>query len=280
MALAIISADQRRAETTIKGMVWGQAGVGKTTLLKTLDPATTLAIDIEGGLLSVERDDQFGPRWQGDSIKLENWQEARAVLQGLQSGHPDFAKYGTIFVDSISKATNLCFAWAEKQPEAFSEKTGKPDTRGAYGLIGRECVEWCNGFKHLSRRHVWMVGGLERKEVDGVKDWMPLTMGAKLANELPYIMDYNLVMARFKAGDGNYYAGLFTDPIKNPEYASVPLKTRVSGLAQIEQPHLGKLMAKAISLPPAAQAAPPPSSVSAQPSGEASTTNTQTSEAA
>jgi hypothetical protein len=279
MALAIISADQRRAETTIKGMVWGKAGVGKTTLLKTLDPTSTLTIDIEGGLLAVERDDEFGPRWAGDSIKIENWLEAQAVLQGLKSGHPDFAKYKTVFVDSLSKATTLCFAWAQTQPEAFSEKTGKPDVRGAYGLLARECVSWCNDFKHLPGRNVWMVGGLEMKEIEGVRDWAPLTMGSKLANELPYIMDFNLVMARFTAADGNTYAGLFTDPIKNPEYASVPIKTRVHGLAQIEQPHLGKLMAKAISLPPKAQVTPPPSSVPAAPGDGATPSTTQANEA-
>ena len=41
MALAIITADQRRQTATVKGQIWGQAGVGKTSLLKTLDPAST-----------------------------------------------------------------------------------------------------------------------------------------------------------------------------------------------------------------------------------------------
>ena len=282
MALAIVTADQRRATNTVKGMIWGQAGVGKTTLLKTLDPATTLTLNIEGGMLSVERDDEFGPAWAGDSINLETWPEAKAVLQGLKSNHPDFAKYKTVFIDSMSKATNLCFVWAQAQPEAFSEKTGAPDVRGAYGLLARECVEWCNEWKHLPGRNVWIVGGLEQKEVDGIRDWKPLTMGGKLANELPYIMDFNLVMGRIKAADGKTYRVLFTDPDLNPEYASVPVKTRVR-LAQYEEPHLGKLIAKAISLPPkSAVTAPPPSSVSTTPGdGTATTpTNATQSEAA
>jgi hypothetical protein len=278
MALAIITADQRRRSQTVKGIIWGQPGVGKTTLQKTLDPAVTLTLDFEGGMLSVQRDDQFGPAWSGDSIKIENWQEAQTVLKAFQAKHQDFAKYKNVFIDSISVATKMCFDWAKTQPEAFAEKTGKPDTRGAYGLIGRECVEWAYGWKHLEGVNVWMVGGLERKEIEGVKDWTPLTMGAKLASELPYIMDYNLVMARFKASDGQYYAGLFTDPLKNPEYASVPIKTRVGGLAQIEQPHLGRLMVKALGLPPVS--APPPSSVPPSPGDDASTPLNQTSEAA
>ena len=47
-------------------------------------------------------------------------------------------RYETVFIDSITVASRLCFAWAQGQPEAFSEKTGKPDLRGAYGLHGRE----------------------------------------------------------------------------------------------------------------------------------------------
>ena len=31
-------------------------------------------------------------------------------------------------------------AWAKTRPEALSERTGKPDTRGAYGLLAREVI--------------------------------------------------------------------------------------------------------------------------------------------
>jgi hypothetical protein len=280
MALAIISADQRRQTNTVKGMIWGQAGIGKTTLLKTLDPSTTLTLNIEGGMLSVERADEFGPAWNGDNINIESWPEAQVILRALKANHPDFAKYKTVFIDSMSKATNLCFAWAQTQPEAFSEKTGAPDVRGAYGLLARECVAWCNDWKHLPGRNVWIVGGLEQKEIDGIKEWVPLTMGAKLANELPYIMDFNLVMGRIKANDGKTYRVFFTDPDLNPEYASVPVKTRVK-LSQYEQPHLGKLMTKALGLTSQAVTAPPPSSVPATPGGDTdSTPLNNTSEAA
>ena len=48
MALPIISADQRLAEPRgIKGTIFGKSGIGKTSLLWTLDHATTLFIDLE-----------------------------------------------------------------------------------------------------------------------------------------------------------------------------------------------------------------------------------------
>jgi hypothetical protein len=45
-------------------------------------------------------------------------------------------RYETIFIDSITVAGRLCLQWCRGQPEAFSERTGKPDLRGAYGLHG------------------------------------------------------------------------------------------------------------------------------------------------
>ena len=261
MALKIITADERLQQGTVKGQIWGQAGVGKTTLLKTLDPATTLCLDFEAGLLSVQRDDDFGPAWRGDSVKVENWLEAKAILGGFQTKQPFLDKYKTVFVDSTTIASKQCFAWCQTQPDAFSEKTGKPDTRGAYGLLGREMVSWVQGWRYLDSVSVWLVGGLEKKEIDGIQEWRPLVEGAKLASELPYIFDYSLVMSRFKAADGNTYVGLFTNPIANPEYASVPVKTRGGNLEAIEQPHLGKLMVKALGFSPATT--PPPSAEAA-----------------
>lgn len=258
MALSIVTAEQRLAEATIKGLVLGPAGVGKTTLLKTLDPATTLCISAEGGMLSVQKDDEYGPRFLGDTIEPGNWAELKTILDGFQRKDrpPELAKYKTIFIDSISVASKWCFEWCQSQPDAFSEKTGKPNLLGAYGLLGREMVSWVWGWKNLSGLNVWLVGGIERKDNDlGGKDWLPLLMGAKLQAELPYIMDYVVVMARFKAGDGNIYTGFHTDP--RSEYGTVPVKTRGGGFDPIERPHLGAFMAKALGHSPATAATPP-----------------------
>jgi hypothetical protein len=50
------------------------------------------------------------------------------------------AKYDTYFVDSITVLARLALIWAKVQPQALSERTGKPDTRGAYGLLGQEML--------------------------------------------------------------------------------------------------------------------------------------------
>ena len=54
MSLPIISAQQRMTERKgVKLLMLGKSGIGKTTRLKDLDPATTLFLDIEAGDLAV-----------------------------------------------------------------------------------------------------------------------------------------------------------------------------------------------------------------------------------
>lgn len=71
MALPIITADQRLAEPRgIKGTIFGKSGIGKTSLLWTLDAETTLFMDLEAGDLAIEG-------WPGDTVRPRTWPECR-----------------------------------------------------------------------------------------------------------------------------------------------------------------------------------------------------------
>lgn len=258
MALKIITASERMERRQgIKGQIWGRYGIGKTSLLYTLDPETTLAIDLEAGMLSVQD-------WTGISVPVRNWQDARDIAclvcgsnaaladdapyseahyQSVRERYPDFPvdKIKTVFIDSTTNAGRYCFAWAKMQPQAFSEKTGKPDNRGAYGLLGQEMVGWANQWQHARDLNVWLVGGLEEKSDDfNRRTWSPLIEGSKAANELPYIVDQVITMAELPADTGNYRALI----CQSPNSWGFPAKDRSGRLDMVEQPHLGKLMAK------------------------------------
>ena len=257
--MKIIKASERMAEKGgIKAVILGPSGIGKTTLLRTLNPKTTLFLDLEAGDLAVEG-------WLGDTIRPRTWDDCRTLAaliagpnpalraeQSYSQAHFDhvnrdgdaeaFVGYETIFIDSITVAGRLCFQWAQGQPEAFSEKTGKPDTRGAYGLHGREMLAWLSQLQHCRSKAVVFVGILDAKEDDyGRTQWVAQIDGSKVGRELPGIVDQVITYQELQADDGTKFRALVCT---SPNPWSYPAKDRSGRLDQIEKPHLGELFAK------------------------------------
>ena len=260
MTLPIISADERLAEKRgIKGCIFGKSGIGKTSLLWTLPPEKTLFFDLEAGDLAIEG-------WAGDTVRPRTWQECRdfAVFIGgpnpalredqpYSQAHFDavkerfgdpaaVAKYDTVFVDSITVAGRLCFQWCKGQPQAFSDKTGKPDTRGAYGLHGQEMIGWLTHLQHARGKNIWFVGILDEKLDDfNRRFFQPQIEGSKTGLELPGIVDQVITMAELKTDDETPYRAFVCHTL-NPY--SFPAKDRSGRLDMVEEPHLGRLMEK------------------------------------
>ncbi len=260
--MKIISATERlQSKAGIKGIIVGKAGIGKTSLLYTLDPETTLFVNAEAGELSVQD-------WGGDMVRLRTWNEARDIAAAVGGGNPaldddepysvahsnakkadfDLSKYETIFIDSITEVSRICFAWSQKQPDAFN-RNNEPDTRGAYGLLGREMIKWLKQFQHAPRVNVWLVGLLnEVKDDFGRVSHVMQVEGSKTALEAPGITDQIITMTLMTPEDGPPYRAFVTGA-DNPQ--GFPAKDRSGRLNPIEQPHLGKLMEK-ISAPKSA----------------------------
>jgi len=259
MGFKIITADERMAEhKTVKGVVVGPHGIGKTSLLRTVDPAKTLFLNLEAGDLSI----QDVPI---DTINIRTWDEARelAVLTGgpnpaLRSDQPysqahyDYvcsqtapaflAKYDTYFWDSISVAARLAIQWASGQPQAFSEKTGKPDNRGMYGLLGRELINWFTQIQHTPGKNIWLVGGLDEKVDDFNRTVFSMQIdGSKASLELPGIFDEIISMVQLRTDDGQPYRAFVCHTLNPWKY---PAKDRSGRLDMVEPPHLGRLMEK------------------------------------
>lgn len=260
MTLPIISADERLAEKRgIKGCIFGKSGIGKTSLLWTLPAEDTLFFDLEAGDLAIEG-------WAGDTIRPRTWQDCRdfAVFIGgpnpalredqpYSQAHYDavrerfgdpatLEKYDTVFVDSITVAGRLCFQWCKGQPQAFSDKTGKPDTRGAYGLHGQEMIAWLTHLQHARGKNIWFVGILDEKLDDfNRRFFQPQIEGSKTGLELPGIVDQVITMAELKTEDGTPYRAFICHTL-NPH--GFPAKDRSGRLELLEEPHLGRLMNK------------------------------------
>lgn len=260
MSFKIITADERVAENTgTKVQIWGAFGSGKTSQLWTLDPATTLCIDLEAGMKAVQG-------WKGRSVSIRDWPMCKNIAcwiggpnpavndpnKSYSQAHYDFvvgkmggprpADIKTVFIDSTTNAARYCLSWASGQPEAISEKTGKPDMRGAYGLLGREIIAWAEQFQHAAGVAVVLVGGLEEKVDDfNRSSWAPMLDGSKGASAIPYIFDEVITLTELSAEDGTKYRAFVT--AKDNQFG-YPAKDRSGCLRAIEEPHLGRLLAK------------------------------------
>ena len=260
MTLPIISADERLKEAKgIKGCIFGKSGIGKTSLLWTLPAEKALFFDLEAGDLAIEG-------WPGDTIRPRTWQECRdfaAFIGGPNPalredqpysqahfdavceryGKPDaLDKYDTVFIDSITVAGRLCFNWCKGQPQAFSDKTGKPDTRGAYGLHGQEMIAWLTHLQHTRGKNIWFVGILDERMDDFTRRYFqPQIEGSKTGLELPGIVDQVITMTEIAADEGKFFRAFVCHTLNPYGY---PAKDRSGRLEIMEEPHLGRLMEK------------------------------------
>jgi hypothetical protein len=270
MSLRIVTADERLSSANNKtsAAIFGPPGAGKTSLLKTLPPKETLCLDLEAGMKSVQD-------WPGDSIPVRTFTDALDIgclvgginpaadpngffseghYQHLAQAYPDLvrllASKSIVFVDSITDLTRQAMVWAKTRPESFSEKTGKPDSRGAYGVLAREVIGLLKHLQHAQGRTVIFVGILERITDEFSRtSWQPQMEGGKAGRELPGIVDQVISMSLFEPeGDGWRHDPERADTRRlvcragNPY--GLPAKDRSGRLDVTEPPDLGALLAK------------------------------------
>jgi hypothetical protein len=253
--MKIISAEERLKEQTgVKMAIFGPYGIGKTSLLKTLDEPT-LCLDFEAGMLAV-RD------WPGDSVTVRTWPEAKDIICLVGGPDPaleaskcysrhhyeavkakygcDLSKYQCLFIDSITIVSKLCLSWARAQTE--QNKSGKPDPWAAYTLLANEMLAWITRLQHIPDKDIIIVGLLEQKTDDFNRTThAPQIEGSKTAAELPAVLDEVVSMIPVKKDDGTMERQFVCQTLNPGGY---PAKDRSGKLNMTEAAHLGRLLRK------------------------------------
>jgi hypothetical protein len=277
--LKIVTADERLAQLRKKtsALVLGPPKVGKTSLLKTLPEDTTLALDFEAGMKSVQS-------WKGQSIELRTLADTWDVVCLLGGPNPavspnkpfssdhyahvvskygsaiDTTRYRTLFFDSVSDLSHVARIHAEQQPAAFN-KYGVYNPMGMYGELGRSLVDLFTHLQHAPMNIIF-VGKLDEKKDDAGRVTYEAQIEGQMAGRvLPGLVDIVVSMSLFdydeKAGwQHNFHLGkqrAFCCHRINPW--GLPAGNRSPGAIDlIEEPHLGHLLDKVNLLPQSAAA--------------------------
>jgi phage nucleotide-binding protein len=177
----------------VKVLVYGQAGAGKTSLIKTLP--SPIVLSAEGGLLSIQDADL-------PFIEITSMTELQEAYTWLTSS--DEAKaYKSVALDSISEIAEVCLN---------TEKKATKDPRQAYGAMQEQMADIIRAFRDLPGRHVYMSAKLEKTQDEmGRVLYAPSMPGNKTGQALPYFFDEVLALRVEKDGDGNTQRALMCD---------------------------------------------------------------------
>ncbi|HPJ27086.1 MAG TPA: ATP-binding protein [Synergistaceae bacterium] len=178
----------------VKMLVYGQAGAGKTSLIKTL-PAPVI-LSAEGGLLSLQGEDI-------PYIEISNMASLTEAYQWLMDSE-ESKQFASVALDSISEIAEVVLA-AEK-------KTAK-DPRQAYGAMQDQMTDLVRAFRDIPGRHVYFSAKVEKAQDEmGRILYYPSMPGNKTGQALPYFFDEVLALRVEKDSEGDTVRALLTDP--------------------------------------------------------------------
>jgi phage nucleotide-binding protein len=203
-----------------KLLLYGQAGAGKTTAIKTLPNVVVLSA--EGGLLSIQ--DANLPY-----IEITSMADLMEAYEWLSSG--EAKKFQSVALDSISEIAEVCLN---------SEKKIAKDPRQAYGAMAEQMADVIRAFRDLPGRHVLMTAKLEKTADEmGRILYSPSMPGNKMGQSLPYFFDEVLALRVEKDADGVSQRALMCD-----SDGLWIAKDRSGKLATWEAPDLGEIIRK------------------------------------
>ena len=209
------------AASGVKLLVYGQAGAGKTSLIKTLPSPVVLSA--EGGLLSIQDADL-------PYIEIGTMDALKEAYQWLAES-AEAAQFKSVALDSISEIAEVVLN---------HEKKVNKDPRAAYGSMQEQMADIIRVFRDLPGRHVYMSAKLEKTQDEMSRVlYAPSMPGNKTGQSLPYFFDEVLALRVERDADGNHHRALMCD-----SDGLWLAKDRSGKLAGWEAPDLGSIINK------------------------------------
>lgn len=209
------------AANGVKLLVYGQAGAGKTSLIRTLP--NPIILSAEAGLLSLTGTDI-------PYIEITSMAELQEAYLWASSSD-EAAGFDSIALDSISEIGEVVLS---------SEKKATKDPRAAYGAMQEQMGDLIRAFRDLPGKNVYFSAKLEKSQDEmGKLLYNPAMPGKALTQGLPYFFDEVLALRVERDADGNAHRALMCD-----SDGLWLAKDRSGKLEGWEAPDLGAIIAK------------------------------------
>lgn len=156
--------------STIKALVYGQPGLGKSTLaLSTPNP---VLFDFDGGIQRVNG------AFQCPTLQVQNWNEVLQALQELETQSNDFM---TIVIDTAGKMLDYMSTYIIQQDNRLGKRDGSLTLQG----FGARKIMFINFLKRVSMmgKHVIFVAHEREKKDEDIRIVRP-EIGGSSAGDL------------------------------------------------------------------------------------------------
>lgn len=205
----------------VKVLVYGAAGSGKTSLIKTLP--NPIVLSAEGGLLSIQEADL-------PYIEISTMDDLDEAYEWLTNS-TEGSQYQSVALDSISEVAEVAL---------HAELKINKDNRAAYGEMNTTMAGMIRAFRDLPGKHVYMSAKLEKSQDEmGKMLYNPGMPGKSLTQGVPYFFDEVLALRVEKDAEGNTQRALMCDT--DGLWAA---KDRSGKLDMWEGPDLGAVISK------------------------------------
>lgn len=161
---------------TIKALIYGQMGIGKTTLA--LSAPNPLLIDIERGL------NRVAPQHRCPSLQVNSYEE---ILELINS--KEIMQFDTIVIDTLGKMIYLVLDYLAKSNPKIKQADGSPSQKG-WGAIKSQIVT--NFYKTLESKNksIIFIAHEKEKQENEITIKRPDVAGSTDAS---LVTDFNLV---------------------------------------------------------------------------------------